>query len=180
MAMRDSFFVVALVAIGCGTNSSPTPEETGRVSQAICSGSGQNCNAGHPACCSGLVCEPFDDTCGHVGSCTACGATGQPCCASGGGSCNAGNNCTTWDPCAPETSNCVACGGCGQPCCVTGTACTTANTACDSGSSLCLPTSSYSAGCGALGQPCCGSGDGCAGHVCEAGLTCLPADNHCH
>jgi hypothetical protein len=95
----------------------------------------------------------------NAGTCQACGATGQPCCA--GSTCGvAGNTCSG--------GMCVACGMRGMICCTDPTMfpypCYLPNT-CAGG--MCIA-------CGYTGQSC------CAGGTCGTGQVCDTSTNTCH
>ena len=89
--------------------------------------------------------------CGGDGPNTACGASGQTCCAND--TCNSGLSCSS-STCQAST----ACGDSGQACC--------ANDSCNAGLSCSDGACQASASCGASGQAC------CSGSTCNAGLTC--------
>jgi hypothetical protein len=153
-----------------------------------------SCGFGGPCddggCCVAGICVPQGVHCANnlgvcaEGSCSGCGAVGQPCCQADifAYSCNLdppgdegwyfGPGCTdTQALCAcagPQTGFCMACGDVGQPCCW-GSAC---------GDSLvCGSDGTCTASCGAPGEICCGNyfcGDSglCAGFAADIPQSC--------
>jgi hypothetical protein len=104
-----------------------------------------------------------------VGTCSACGGIGQPCCI---------NGCTDLLALCGTDGLCTsACGGVGQPCCQAGCA---ANAICVQGGSsnnfgneciaamACDAQAGQCTTCGANGTPC------CSGTLCQVGQ-CIPA-----
>jgi hypothetical protein len=146
----------------------------------------------HTAGNGGLVCDGSGDEC-HDGTCQACGATNEPCCASKPTTCSGKNVCQI----QPSESMCVACGDTNELCCPASTgyqACnnTTANGTlglvcgsnnhcdiCGTHANQCCPASTGKSPCDSqdqcYGGVCtCGGFDQicCPGNSCNSGLTC--------
>jgi hypothetical protein len=177
---------------------SPPPDLLG-VDLAGCGQPGLPCCAGDVCagggCCgSNKTCVPSGSNCGANqvcanGTCTACGGTGQTCCAN-----FACPSSALMAPCcSPNSHTCIAsgssCGG-GLGMCMDGACTSNSNGTCGSAGDLCCTTTQPNTpnACTSPGTVCAQSGDCatcggdsepcCSGGTCESGGCCV--NGQCH